>query len=196
MASRHNPKYDKDYIIILGSKIREDGELTPLLKGRVDRALQFGKNQKEIAKKDIIYIPSGGKGKDEIISEAEAIKNYLLKQGIKKDKIIIENKSTSTQENMNFSKKIIDENNKDAKIAFSTTNYHVFRSGVIANNEGIECEGMGSKTKWYFYSNALIREFIANLVEERKKHIALLVMINIMLFILTYIGYYYHFFKV
>ena len=196
MASHHNPKYDKDYIIILGSKIREDGELTPLLKGRVDRALQFGKNQKEIANKDIIYIPSGGKGNDEVISEAEAIKNYLLKQGIKKEKIIIENKSTSTQENMNFSKKIIDEKMKDAKIAFSTTNYHVFRSGVIANNEGIDCEGMGAKTKWYFYSNALIREFIANLVEERKKHITLLVMINIMLFILTYIGYYYHFFKV
>ena len=76
-------------------------------------------------------------------------------------------------------------------IIFSTTNYHVFRSGVIANNQGINCEGIGSKTKWYFYTNALIREFIANIVQERKKHIIMLLMINISLIILILIGKYF-----
>ena len=94
---------------------------------------------------------------------------------------------------MRFSKDKIDHKKKDAKISFSTTNYHVFRSGVIANREGIDCEGMGSSTKWYFYTNALIREFIANLVQERKKHIALLIMINISLLVLILIGRYYNF---
>ena len=93
---------------------------------------------------------------------------------------------------MKFSNKIIIDNTKDAKISFSTTNYHVFRSGVIANNCGIDCEGMGSKTKWYFYTNALIREFIANLVQERKKHIALIILMNISIIILVLIGYYYN----
>ena len=78
---------------------------------------------------------------------------------------------------------------KEWKIAFSTTNYHVFRSGVIANNEGIDCEGMGSITKWYFYSNALIREFIANLLSQRRLHFVLISSINIILFILVLIGY-------
>ena len=196
MASHHKPKYDKDFIIILGSKIREDGTLTPLLKGRVDKALLFGKNQKEISNKDIIYIPSGGKGNDEVIAEAEAIKNYLIEQGIDKNSIIIENKSTSTFENMDYSKNIINKHKKDAKVVFSTTNYHVFRSSVIANKVGIDCEGIGSKTKWYFYTNALIREFIANLYEERRKHIALLVIINIIIFILILIGYNNHFFNI
>ena len=94
---------------------------------------------------------------------------------------------------MKFSKNIIDKINKNAKVSFSTTNYHVFRSGVIANEQGLDCEGMGSKTKWYFYSNALIREFIANLVYEKYKHIALLFIINISLLILTLIGKYYNF---
>ena len=76
---------------------------------------------------------------------------------------------------------------------FSTTNYHVFRSGVIASNQGISCEGIGSKTKWYFYTNALIREFIANIVQERKSHIVLLLIINIFLIILIIIGKYYNF---
>ena len=94
---------------------------------------------------------------------------------------------------MRFSKEKIDKINKNAKIIFSTTNYHVFRSGVIANEQGIDCEGMGSKTKWYFYTNALIREFIANLVQERKKHIILLLLINLSLFVLIMIGKYYNF---
>ena len=192
-AARHTPLYDKDFVIILGSKIKQDGTLTPLLKGRVDKAIAFGNKQYELTKKKIIYIPSGGKGNDEVISEAEAIRNYLLEKGIKEKQIILEDKSTSTIENMKFSKDKINEVNKDAKISFSTTNYHVFRSGVIANDEGIDCEGMGSKTKWYFYTNALIREFIANLVQERYKHIFILLMINVSLFVLIWIGHYYKF---
>ena len=192
-AANHIPKYDKDFIIILGSKINKDGTLTPLLKGRVDKAIDFGNKQYEMNKKKIIYIPSGGQGNDEIIAEAEAIKNYLMDKGIKENQIVIEDKSTSTIENMKFSKKKIDEINKSAKISFSTTNYHVFRSGVIANKAGIDCEGMGSKTKWYFYTNALIREFIANLVQERNKHIFVILMINISLLFLIIIGRYYNF---
>lgn len=94
---------------------------------------------------------------------------------------------------MNFSIAKINEVNKKGNIIFSTTNYHVFRSGVIANNQGIDCEVIGSKTKWYFYTNALIREFIANLVQERKSHIILILMINISLIILIAIGRYYEF---
>ena len=192
-AAKHIPSYDQDFIIILGSKIKKDGRLTPLLQGRVDRALSFGNKQYEISKKKIVYIPSGGKGKDERTSEAEAIKNYLISKGIKEKQIIIEDKSTSTIENMKFSKNIIDKINKNAKVSFSTTNYHVFRSGVVANEQGLDCEGMGSKTKWYFYSNALIREFIANIMHEKYKHIALLVIINASLLVLTLIGKYYNF---
>ena len=192
-ASRHIPKYDKDFIIILGSKIRSDGTLTPLLKGRVDKAIDFGNKQYDLSKKKVIYIPSGGKGIDEKIAEAIAMKNYLIEQGINKNQIIIEDKSTSTIENMKFSKNIIDEVNNNSKVCFATTNYHVFRSGVIANQEGIDCEGIGSSTKWYFYSNALIREFVANLIQERKSHFVLLIIINLSLLILIAIGRYYNF---
>ena len=192
-AGNHTPKYDKDFVIILGAKIKEDGTLTPLLKSRVDKAISFGEKQYTNTKKKIIYIPSGGQGEDENISEAEAVREYLLKKGIDKNQIIIENKSKNTNENMKFSKIKIDEVKKDAKISFSTTNYHVFRSGIIANNEGIECEGMGSKTKWYFYTNALIREFIANIVQERKRHIGVIIIMVIITYILIWIGYYYNF---
>ena len=191
-AARHIPTFDQDFIIILGSKIREDGSLTPLLQARVDKAIDFGNKQYEATKKKIVYVPSGGQGKDEVTAEAEAIKKYLMSKGIKENQIMIEDKSKNTIENMKFSKNKIEEVNKDAKISFSTTNYHVFRSGVIANAQGLDCEGMGSKTKWYFYTNALIREFIANLVQERKSHIILILLINISLIVLIFIGRHYN----
>ena len=189
MASRHKPIFDKDFVIILGSQIRKDGSITPLLKARVDKAIEFAKEQQEKTNKRIVFVPSGGKGEDEITSEAEVMKKYLIERGINPEDILVENKATNTYQNMKYSKEMIDDKNKNAKIIFSTTNYHVFRSGVIANSQGIDCEGIGSKTKWYFYANAIIREFVANLYYEKKRHIALILFINIIIFILVFTGY-------
>lgn len=190
-AATHIPKYDKDFVIILGSKIKSDGSLTPLLKGRVDKAINFGKSQYEVANKKIMFVPSGGKGIDEVMSEASAMKNYLIDNGFDETSIIIENKSINTTENMKFSKDKIDKIKKNANIIFSTTNYHVFRSGVIASNLGLNCEGIGSKTKWYFHTNALIREFVANLYSERKKHFFIILFMIIIVYMLIVIGYNY-----
>ena len=157
-AAKYVPKFDKDCIIILGCKIKKDGSLTKLLKGRVDRAIEFSKMQKEKVGKDILFVVSGGKGNDEVISEAQAMKNYLIEQGIKKDNILIEDKSSNTFENIKFSNKLINDKINNAKMAFSTTNYHVFRAGIIASNQNINIEGIGAKTKTYFWINAFIRE--------------------------------------
>ena len=164
----------------------------PLLKSRVDKAIEFAKEQKEKENRDIIFIPSGGQGEDEIISEAESMKNYLVQNGIKPENIIIEDKSTSTLQNMRFSKKIIDELNENGNVVFSTNDFHVFRSGVIANNEGLECVGIGSKTKKYFYVNALIREFFANIISERKLHLLIITLMNLILLLLVFVGYKYN----
>ena len=184
-AAKRVPAFDKDYILILGCQINKDGTLTKLLQGRADRAVWFANKQKEKTGKDIIFVPTGGQGSDEIISEGEAIKNYLMSIGIEESRILAETDSVSTYENMKNSVKIINEHFDidDPKIAFSTTNYHVFRSGVIASTQGIKTEGIGSKTKRYFWINAFIREFIAAVYYERKKHIAL-----ISLFALNIIG--------
>ena len=186
-AASKIPKYDKDYIIILGCKVKKDGTLTKLLQGRVDRAIEFAKLQKEKSKKDIIFIPSGGQGKDETISEAEAMYNYLIKNGIKKKDIIVENKSTSTKENFAYSYKLI--NDKKAKVAFSTTNYHVFRSGTIASIYDKNIEGIGSKTKSYFFLNAFIREYIAALADQKKKHAFMILFLMLLSFFIIGIIY-------
>ena len=175
-AARRIPSFDKDYILILGCQIKKDGTLTNLLKSRADRAIEFAKIQKEKTGKDIVFVPSGGKGNDEVISEAEAIRNYLIETGIDESSIIVENKSANTFENLTNSMELIRKEAKtgDPKIAFSTTNYHVFRSGYFASQQGIKAEGIGAKTKRYFWINAFIREFIAALASEWKTHFAII----------------------
>ena len=192
-AARHIPSFDKDYIIIHGCQIRKDGTLTKLLQARADRALEFAKMQKESTGKDIIFVPSGGKGSDEVISEGEAIARYLEDQGISKDKILLEKESVSTEENITLAIKKMDEHSgsKDYKAVFATTNYHVFRTGMLAGQNGLKAEGIGSKTKKYFWINAFVREFIATIVKEKKTHIKvalILLLVNVASILMMYVS--------
>ncbi|MBQ6231462.1 MAG: YdcF family protein [Eubacterium sp.] len=184
IAGRHKPKLDKDHIIILGCGIKDDGTLYPLLQGRADAAIAFYKKQLEKTGKAARFVPSGGQGPDECIPEGEAIKNYLIKQGIPADRILPETRSENTYQNMKYSKEIIDKDNPDSKMIFSTTNYHVYRSGILASMVGMNADGLGSKTKWYFWPNALIREFIGMVVNGRRIHIFLIVLLVVQTIIL------------
>ena len=162
-AARHVPARDRDYILILGCGFRKDGTLPPLLRGRVDRALEFWRKQKRETGKEAMIIPSGGQGGDEPMAEAEAMYRYIVGTGFPENLVIKEDRSANTYQNMEFSRKIIESREEDpsrAKVAFSTTNYHVFRSGVWAGLAGLKAEGMGSRTKWWFWPNAFVRECV------------------------------------
>ena len=173
-AARHIPAFDKDYILILGCMIRKDGALTKLLQSRADRAVEFARMQEKATGKEIIFVPSGGQGDDEIMPEAQAIRNYLLSIGIPDERILPEDRSVNTYENLRNSAELIRRHSgrPDPKIAFSTTNYHVFRSGQLAARQGIDAEGIGSPTKKYYWINAFVREFVAMIVSGRRQHLA------------------------
>ncbi|MEE3468170.1 MAG: YdcF family protein [Eubacterium sp.] len=108
LAVRYRPTLCRDYIIILGCGIRKDGTLTPLLRGRVDAALKFEKKQFKKTGKHAIFVPSGGQGPDEVISEGEAMERYLLEQGVEPERILREDQSVNTLQNMQFSKVVIE----------------------------------------------------------------------------------------
>ena len=186
-AARHQPEMDKDFIVILGCWFRRDGTLPPLLKGRVERALAFWRQQKEKTAKEAILIPSGGQGRDESMPEAEAMRRYLISQGVPEDKIRTEAQSQNTYQNMAFSRQIISGIDPEGKTAFATTNYHVFRSGVWARLAGLSAEGMGGKTKWWFWPNAFMRECVGLLQNRWKQEILLLVVLLVFFGVLSII---------
>ncbi len=173
-AVRHRPAPDKDFILILGCWFRPDGTLPPLLRGRVDRALSFWFMQKERTGREAILIPSGGQGRDECMPEAEAMRRYLLSRGIPDRLIRPETQSVSTLQNMSFSRKIIEEQNPAGQVLFVTSNYHIFRSGILAAQAGLPAEGIGSRTVWWFWPNAFLRECAGMLHRRWKQEIAFL----------------------
>ena len=172
-AARAVPDFDRGYILILGCQTRSDGTLTPLLRGRADRAIEFDRLQREHGGPAVTFVPSGGQGDDEPVAEGDAIAAYLTQQGIPQERILVENKSATTAENIRFSMELIRAEAKDPKVAFSTTNYHVFRAGNIALSQGVRAQGIGAKTKRYFWINAFVREFIATLSSYAKLHLAI-----------------------
>ena len=166
---RYEPEYNKDFLIILGCGLRSDGTPTPILRGRIDRALAFAEKQKAETGRDVTFVTSGGQGPDEVCSESESMKRYLLEHGVAEERIVEENRSKNTFENMKFSKEKILERETNGKVAFSTTNYHVFRSGLYARRVKMRAVGMGAPTRWYFWPNAWVRELVGLMTEHRLK---------------------------
>ena len=174
IAARSEPEPERDFLIIPGCAIRPDGTPTPLLKGRIDRALEFAAKQKALTGRELTFIASGGKGSDETVSEAACIARYLEERGVPAERIILEDRSANTFENMKFSKEKILETGRSGKIAFATTNYHVFRSGLFARRVKMRAIGMGAPTKWYYWPNAAVREFVGLLTKHRGKQALIL----------------------
>ncbi len=151
------------YMIILGAGLDGD-QVSQRLKGRLDEALKYY----HYHDKDVIMIVSGGQGEDELITEAEAMKRYLLKEGVSESHIIKEEYATSTQENIKFSKEIL--RNLDAldeRVLIVTSDYHSLRTNLIAHAFGLENENLVYKNEmnvrlWYATreSLALIKDII------------------------------------
>lgn len=148
-----------DYVVVLGAGIMGK-KVTPLLAARISRGIEIYK--KNPGSK---LIMSGGRGPGEDIPEAEAMAAYAEELGIPKADIIIENKSRTTKENLQFSHALMAPN---SKFCLVTSSYHVYRALVLAKRQGLKCIGYGAKTKWYFTLNAFVREFIAYLVITKK----------------------------
>ncbi len=158
---------DFDYVIIHGAGIKKDGTVTKLLADRCDKAI-------EIYRKDPTspyLVPSGGQGSDEVCSEAEAMRKYLVSKGIPKDKILLEDKSKTTMENVTFSKNLIEKRPGRKYTALVTSNYHIYRAMRYAKRAQLKAVGIGSRVAPYYYPSALIREFVA--VHKERKHLIL-----------------------
>ena len=152
-----------DYIIIHGCGLSGGERLTKLLQNRVDKAIVV---YQRCERKPII-IPSGGQGKDEKLSEAQAMKNYLVAQGIPAIHIVLEGRSATTRENLQYSKSIIDVRPGGKKTALVSSNYHIYRCLCLAREVGLRCTGIGAKVALYYWPSALIREFVAVFLTKR-----------------------------
>ncbi len=149
-------KVDKgaDAVIVLGAAVHGDKPSLTLM-NRVDLALEYIEGDDEA-----VIVVSGGKGKQEQISEAQAARDYLISKGFPKERIIMEDRARDTYENFLYSKALLDERfGENGYTAVYTTNdFHVYRAGMAAKEAGLDIDGLGCGAKWYIYPNNYLRE--------------------------------------
>lgn len=148
-----------DTMIVLGAKVNKDG-VSKTLKQRLDKAIGYYNQNK-----DINIIVSGGQGKDEVMTEASAMKNYLVKNGVDEDNIILENKATTTLENIMFSEEIMKDLNLENKALIITSDYHLFRGRFIASILGMDNAGLCSISSLSSRIYYMIREYPTSIID-------------------------------
>lgn len=141
-------------VILLGCGVYGTRPSLALIE-RMETAMSYMKHN------DSICIVSGGQGRLEDISEAEVMYAYMTKHGIQASRIKQENKSRSTEENILFSKRIMEENHLNNKAVIVTQSYHMYRASLICEKYGLEFYGLSAKSKWYALPIYWIREVCA-----------------------------------
>lgn len=173
--------YQPDYIIVLGSGLIGD-KVPPLLAQRLDKGFFYY----EKFDKQPSIIVSGGQGSDEAISEAEAMSRYLLDKGIPTEKLFLENQSTTTLENLTFSKHLIGEGSEIApRFLVVTNSFHSLRAGIYMRRLRLKGRSVGSKTALYYLPSAWIRETIGLFVMYWKWH-AVIIGFNIFFWLTSF----------
>lgn len=150
--------YTEDAVIVLGAGIHGES-LSVTLRNRLDAAVEYYEKNP-----DAFIVVSGGQGPQEDITEALAMKRYLLEKDVPFEKIIEEGSSTSTAENFRFSKEILETYfyNKSYKLAFVTDDFHIYRAKLTAEREGYtgvtHCHSVGA---FYTFLPNGFREILA-----------------------------------
>ncbi len=175
-----------DYVIVLGAQVREDG-ISNSLKKRLDKAIEYSQENPET-----VLVLSGGQGPDEPVSEAEAMYGYLLYNGVPKAQMLLETLSTSTVENIAYSRLVIgqaeeekkrkslklhekitapgpftDVEDKPLQIGILTSDFHVFRAVAIAEKWGIpDAKGISAESDLILLPHLCVRECLAILKDK------------------------------
>lgn len=157
LGSTDTATYNEDYVIVLGAGLN-GSEPSPALERRLDKTVEYmNRNQ------NATVIVSGGQGPNESISEAQAMQLYLMDKGIDDDKILLETESTSTYENFSYTKDAV----SDGSVVFITNNFHVLRSSLMAQLNGIDAAHIGASTPLTSLPASCIREFFAQIASIR-----------------------------
>ncbi|MFK0254390.1 YdcF family protein [Streptomyces sp. NPDC090445] len=169
LYGRTHVRSEVDYVVVLGSGLVGGERVPPLLasrleKGRRIQAAQAARNGGKVP----LLLVSGGQGPDEKLAEARAMADWLIAQGVAPELIRLEDRSRTTDENLAFSRALMEEETgPDYRCVVVTNNFHAFRAAMTARKAGVNGQVVGSPTARYFWPSATIREFVAVFWEHR-----------------------------
>ncbi|MEU5215092.1 YdcF family protein [Streptomyces sp. NPDC020807] len=160
LYGRMRIRRDADYVIVLGSGLIGGRRVPPLLASRLDRGRQV---YEMLAARGGTrrLVTSGGQGPDEELPESHAMADYLVERGFPAEAVVREDRSRTTEENMLFSKELMEAERPGSSCVIVTNNFHAFRAALMARKVGVDGQVVGSPTAAYFWPSATIREFVA-----------------------------------
>ncbi|MFY0519169.1 YdcF family protein [Lysinibacillus sp. UGB7] len=139
------------YMIVLGAKVKPDGVPSLSLKNRLEESIEYLTKYPHVK-----VIVSGGQGSDEDRTEASVMLDYLVKRGIPAERILLEDQSTSTYENLLFSRELLPEGTKHITIV--SNDFHLQRAKYLAKSLGFEVDVVAAKTPKSVETKLRIRE--------------------------------------
>lgn len=155
-SKANETNFTDDALIVLGCALHGE-KPSPTLYRRLEKAVIYAENNKKA-----LIVVSGGQGPQESITEAEAMKRYLVKNGIDENRIILEDKSTSTYENFKFSKAILDKSfDRNYTVCYITSDFHSYRANSLAKINGLETLSFNCSTDIYSFIPLYLRECLA-----------------------------------
>ena len=154
-AQMKTPPSDDVTLVVLGCQVHGTRPSLMLIK-RLEAAKKVLDDMPNVK-----CVVSGGRGNGEDITEASAMKKWLVTHGIDENRIFEEGRSTSTVENLEFSKDIIKRENLPEKIVITTNDYHIYRACEVAKSLDIESFAAPAKTPWWLYECHFVRELLA-----------------------------------
>ena len=144
-----------DAIIVLGAQVRPDGSPSVQLGWRLDAA------EEAYRQKAVPVVVCGAQGKDEPMTEAEAMKQYLVGKGVPETDILTDPESFNTNQNLRNAAELLKNVPGVQKVLIVTSDYHVPRSLAIAKDLGFDACGMGSPCKPEYWIKNHAREALA-----------------------------------
>ena len=143
---------DLDYVIVLGAQVMPDGTPSAVLQYRLDAAYDY-----LLANPDTVCIVSGGQGPNEVTSEAACMAAYLESRGVDRGRIILEDRSLNTVQNITNSMELFDA--QTARVGLVTNNFHMYRAKKLAEHAGIaHVSGIAAYSMEWYLPNNMLRE--------------------------------------
>ncbi|MFE9932819.1 YdcF family protein [Streptomyces sp. NPDC005533] len=164
---------DVDHVVMLGSGLIGGDRVPPLLASRLRKGQQIYAAQLARGGRPPMLLVSGGKGSDEKVTEARAMADWLIAEGVPAEHVLLEDRSTTTEENMRFSRELMEAHDPDYRCVVVTNNFHAFRAAMLARKTGVNGQVLGSPTAKYYWPSATIREFVAVFWEHRTVNLAI-----------------------
>lgn len=159
-------------VIVLGAGVPE-GKVRPLLASRIQRGMEWVEREDLRGRRPLLLM-SGGQGPDEPLSEAEAMAKWAQERGADSGRLFQERMSTTTEENLAYSAKLLSAYGPLGRCAVVTSSYHAFRAALLMRTVGVRGYALGAPTARYYMPSALLREYVAILRDHKWLNISVL----------------------